>query len=120
MEKFLYFMEETDGEFNSLNDAFCPNVKRFRGFRASGTTTTLILDFDPTLGVADSNDTSLVGDSVLLTITANKQKEVMQAITQLINSAPHSDGFLVVSDDSNSVFAHADVTGCSITVTAEA
>ena len=120
MEKYLYFMQETDGLFNTLNDAFCPNVKKFKGFRSTGTTTTMIMDFDPVLGVADSNDTSLVGDSVLLTITANKQKEVMQAIIQLINGGPHSDGFLVIADDSNSVFAHADLTGCAVTVTAEA
>ena len=34
--------------------------------------------------------------------------------------SPTSDGFLVISGDSNSVFAHADITGCAITVTAAA
>jgi hypothetical protein len=120
MKKFMYFMEETDGEFDTLNDAFCPAVERFKGFRSTGTTTTLIMDFEPVLSVADSDDAAVVGDSVLLTITENKQKEVMQSIIQLINSGPHSDGFLVISDDSNSVFADSRITGCAVTVTAEA
>jgi len=43
----------------------------------------------------------------------------MEDILNLIHGT-HSDGFIVVADDSNSVYASAHITGCTITVTAEA
>ena len=39
-EKYLYFMEETDGAFDAANDAVCVPLSRLKGFRANGTTTT--------------------------------------------------------------------------------
>ena len=35
---------------------------------------------------------------------------VMQAVAQLINKHPHSDGIIVVADDVNSVYAHSAMT----------
>ena len=61
-------------------------------------------------------------DAVVLTVTANTQKAIIEKLVQMFNGAksPTSDGFLVISDDTNSVFAHPDITGCAITVTAAA
>ena len=120
-EKYLYFMEETDGLFNAANDAVCVPLSRLKGFRASGTTTTLIIELKPMLGYLSGDDVTLVADSILLTITANKQKEVIHDITSAINSARNIDKpMIVVSDDSNSVFASPYITGCANTITAEA
>ena len=59
--------------------------------------------------------------SILLTVTENKQKEVIHDITAAINSARNIDKtMIVVSDDSNSVFASPFITGCANTITAEA
>ena len=113
----LYFMEETDGAFDAAYDSYCPNVSRFRGFNSTGTTTTMQLQFDSSLG--EGADIAAC-DSVLLTITANKQKEVMQDIIAAINAHPNGDPFIVVSDDSNSVFASQYITGCAITLTSPA
>ena len=115
MEKFLYFMEETDGAFDAANDAMCRPISTFRGFGIIASTTTLELHFDSMLGTGA--DIAAV-DKAVLTVTANKQKEVMEAIADKI--AYGKDPFIVVSDDSNSIFIHPDVTGCSITVTAAA
>ena len=115
MEKFLYFMQETDGAFDSAQDAVCYPVSSFQGFSASGTTTTLLLHFSGILGQDED-----AYDVVTLTITENKQKEVMTAIAQAITGAkaPHSDGVIVVADDSNSVYADSRITACAIAATA--
>ena len=115
MEKFLYFMEQTDGAFDAAQDAVCYPVSSLQGFSADGTTTQLALHFSGVLGQDED-----AYDVVTLTITANKQKEVMTAIAQAITGAksPHSDGVIVVADDTNSVYADSRITGCAIAATA--
>ena len=122
--KFLYFMEETDGSFNAANDCVAIPVERFKGFTnksGSSAVNELTMEFDPMLGqVNENNDTSFTGDSVELTITDNKHKEVIEDILNLIHGT-HSDGFIVVADDSNSVYASKHIKACtSITITPEA
>jgi len=114
-EKFLYFMEETDGAFDAANDAMCRPVSEFRGFGIIASTTSLELHFNSMLGTGA--DIAAV-DKVVLTVTANKQKEIMDSIVQAINFA--KDPFIVVCDGSNSLFINSDVTACAITVTAAA
>jgi len=114
-------MEETDGLFNAPGDAMCIPLSRLKGFRANGTTTQLVIELKPMLGYLGGDDTTLVGDSVLLTIDTNKHKEVIHDITAAINSARNIDKpMIVISDDSNSVFASPYITGCANTITAEA
>ena len=119
----LYFMEETDGAFDAANDCVAIPVERFKGFRnvsATAAVNELTMEFDPMLGYSGAHDdATFVADSVELTITDNKHKEVMEDILNLIHGT-HSDGFIVISDDSNSVFASDYITGCAITITAEA
>lgn len=121
--RVLYFMEETDGAFDAANDCVAIPVERFKGFRnvsGSSAVNELTMEFDPMLGYSGSHDdTSFVADSVELTITDNKHKEVMEDILNLIHGT-HSDGFIVVADDSNSVYASPHITACTITITAEA
>ena len=121
--RVLYFMEETDGAFDAANDCVAIPVERFKGFRnvSAGTAVNeLTMEFDPMLGYSGAHDdATFVADSVALTITDNKHKEVMEDILNLIHGT-HSDGFIVVADDSNSVFASDYITGCAITITPEA
>ena len=120
MSKWLYFMEQTDSTFDTANDFVGYPLERFKGFRTTDTTE-LQMEFDPALGTVNENDdNSFVADTVGLTVTANKQKEAIQDIVAAINAHPNGDPFIVVADDSNSVFASQYITGCSITVTAEA
>ena len=121
--RMLYFMEETDGAFDAANDCVAIPVERFKGFTnksGSSAVNELTMEFDPMLGYSGSHDdATFVADSVELTIADNKHKEVMEAILNLIHGT-HSDGFIVVADDSNSVYASSHITGCAITITAEA
>ena len=123
--KMLYFMEETDGAFDAANDCMAVPVERFKGFRQAGTNVAqLTMEFDPMLGyaagdAAGSHDDTFVADSVILTITDNKHKEVMADILGLIHGT-HSDGFIVIADGSNSVFASPYITACAVTITTEA
>jgi hypothetical protein len=119
----LYFMEETDGAFDEANDCVAIPVERFKGFTnksGSSAVNELTMEFDPMLGYSGSHDdATFVADSVELTIADNKHKEVIEDILALIHGT-HSDGFIVIADDSNSVYASSHITGCAITITAEA
>ena len=122
--KFLYFMEETDGAFDAANDCVAIPVERFKGFTnvsGSSAVNELTLEFDPMLGmVEENNDTTFVADSVELEIDDNKHKEVIEDILALIHGT-HSDGFIVVADNSNSVYASKPIKACTgISITAEA
>ena len=122
--KFLYFMEETDGAFNEANDCVAIPVERFKGFTnvsGSSAVNELTLEFDPMLGqVNENDDTSFNGDRIVLEIQDNKHKEVIEDILALIRGV-HSDGFIVVADDTNSVYASNNIISCtSITITNEA
>lgn len=112
--KYLYFMEETDGAFDAANDAVCRPVSAFKGFGIVASTTTLEMHFDNLLENAGAHAGAI--DKVVLTVTANKQKEIIKTIVQAINHGKES--FIVISDDSNSAFISPDITGCAITVTA--
>jgi hypothetical protein len=120
-EKYLYFMDEADGLFNTAYDSLCVPLSRLKGFRANGTTTQLELELKPLLGYADSNDDTFTADHVTLTITENKQKEVIHDITAAINAARNIDKpMIAICDAANSVFASSHITGCATNVTAEA
>ena len=110
--KYLYFMEQTDGEFDAANDAVCRRVSDFAGFGITDTTT-LDLYFDGLLENSGGTD----HDKVALTITTNKHKEVMNTIVRAINNGG-GDDFIVVADDSNSEYVDSMITACAITVTA--
>ena len=122
--KFLYFMQETDGAFDVANDCVAIPVERFKGFTnvsGSSAVNELTLEFDPMLGqVNENNDNDFNGDRIVLEIQNNKHKEVIEDILALIHGT-HSDGFIVVADDTNSVYASNNIISCtSITITAEA
>ena len=53
-------------------------------------------------------------DLVTLTITTGKEMEVMKHLTKII-TGPGSGG-IVVADDIDSVYAHADITAMAFTV----
>tara|TARA_R110002050_G_scaffold78309_1_gene167183 strand:+ start:171 stop:497 length:327 start_codon:yes stop_codon:yes gene_type:complete len=77
---------------------------------------TVLLQFAP--GIHDPTGTDADADLVTLTVTADKQMDVFKAIAQAINGGPHSDGVVTVCDDVNSVFLHANILSCTITLNA--
>ena len=70
----------------------------------------LLLKFESALGTNPTEDKATV---VTLTITADKEKDVMIALAKKFNEPVYqSGGSFVVCDDVNSVFAHADILSC--------
>ena len=115
-------MDESDGLFNTAFDSLCVPLSRLKGFRANGTTTELEIELKALVGYGNSSDDdTFTADHVTLTITANKQKEVIADITAAINAARNIDKpLVVVCDAANSIFASDFITGCATNVTAEA
>ena len=110
-EKFLYFMQETDGEFDTAADAVALPSKAFTGFRsASNTTLELYFSASSEAASGDNDD----NDKIVLTITSKKHKDVIEDISRLLVQG--QDALIVVSDDANSIFCSEHISGCTITV----
>ena len=102
MEKFICFVSGTD-------DACMYPLRNLRGLAVTAESTILMTFNSFRNGTADNDR-----DTVTLTTTADKEKAVMEAIAQKINSHPHSDGFIVLADDVTSSYVHADLTSVAI------
>ena len=75
----------------------------------------LKLQFESSIGSGGTDGAS--SDIVTLTITADKEKDVMTAIARAINGQRNTDdGLLVVCDDVNSVFLHPNILSVAITL----
>ena len=103
-EKYLYFRTgaDEDADDGSDNSALYP-VSSFKGMHPTSDTAITML-FEPQIRVrgegANATGNWTNNDSVVLNVTAGKITEVMKTIVQAINGYTHSDGFLVVADDS--------------------
>jgi len=71
----------------------------------------LLMKFKSSVG----GGTGAEHDSVSLTITADKEKEVFNAIAKNI-ADPYGDSNLVIADDVNSVYINSNITACAITL----
>ena len=71
----------------------------------------LLMKFKSSVG----GGTGAEHDSVSLTITADKEKEVFNAIAKNITD-PYGDSNLVIADDVNSVYINSNITACAITL----
>ena len=108
MNKYLLIVDAAD-------DAAMFPVSGLRAITCAADATVL-LQFAP--GIHDPTGDDADADLVTLTITADKQKDVMVAIGQAINGGPHSDGVVTLCDDVNSVFLHPNILSCTITLNA--
>ena len=104
MEKFICFVSGTD-------DAAMYPVDALRGLAVTAESTILMTFTSFRNGTAD-----LDRDTVTLTCTADKEKDVMTAIAQAINATgpQYSDGFVLIADDVASSYVHADLTSIAI------
>mgnify|MGYP003681482775 FL=1 len=126
-EKFLYFQEAKSGGGSTVgaDDVAMYPLSLFLGFdtQAADTNgTTLNMRFKPMKRSSLVTDEGGVGeetDVVVLTVTANKQKSVMQAIIDKINEPLAKDGgFIIIADVPNSDFIHSDISSCTVTLRA--
>tara|TARA_R100000234_G_C4859094_1_gene118402 strand:+ start:172 stop:501 length:330 start_codon:yes stop_codon:yes gene_type:complete len=107
MEKFLMFIDDAD-------DAATYPASRLIGMTLASDGA-LLLRFESSIGSFGTDGAA--NDLVTLTITADKEKDVMSEIARAINGQRNTDdGLLVVCDDVNSVFLHPNILSCAITL----
>ena len=104
MEKFLYISDAAD-------DAYCAPLSSLVCMTIAADAT-ILMRFKGGISGAQVD----ANDLVTLTITADKEKAVFAGIVAAINAHPNGDPFVVICDDVNSVFAHADILSCTITL----
>ena len=69
--------------------------------------------------VGGTNDGSAASiDTVTLTVTADKEADVMKAIAQAANAPVIQGGVVTVADDVNSVYISSHITACAIALDA--
>ena len=121
MEKTLYFMETATDPFAAAADAGAFRESTFRGMHNTGTSSVILrMEFDSLLATPDSNDGSFVTDAVELTVNADTHKKVAHSIISALTSDAHKGSFVVIADDNNSLYIDSDITGCEISIAAEA
>tara|TARA_R100001377_G_scaffold83873_1_gene66211 strand:- start:618 stop:1013 length:396 start_codon:yes stop_codon:yes gene_type:complete len=117
--KYLYFNNAgTNGQIDAADDVVCYRASDFRGAVQNGTTRTEItLLFAPMFGELEvgSDLGANVSDTVVLTITTDKHKEVLTAIIDAINApiiaGGPGKGLIVVADDMNLKYLTSDISG---------
>jgi|TARA_Y100000114_G_C11497778_1_gene202862 hypothetical protein len=130
MEKYLYFNSNGTSAFDEANKCYCVPVSKFRGFNDNvGSTDNISMFFAPAEGNVDDAN---VSDIATLSITVNKQKEVIEAILAAIDApviSGHGKSMIVIADAPNSEFLSVDpdssgaavaITGVSLTIQAGA
>ena len=120
MEKYLYFNSNGTTAFDEANKCYCVPVSSFRGFNDDvGSTDNISMFFAPAEGNVDDAN---VSDIVTLNITANKQKEVIEAILAAIDApkvAGTGKSMIVIADAPNSEFLSVgpDSSGTAVAIT---
>ena len=102
MEKYLYFRAVTDQDSDDgSDDSLYIPAKRVTGLVPTSATV-LTIFFESVLNESGNmiEDLDVISDSVALTCTQGKVKEVMRTIVAAINSNKlYTDGIIVVADD---------------------
>ena len=117
MEKYLYFraVADQDADDGVADSVYIP-AKAVTGLVPTSTTV-LTIFFESVLNEAGNgtDDENVISDSIAITCTQGKVKEVMRTIVAAINSNHlYSDGVIVVADDVTTTYltstASADET----------
>jgi len=110
MDKYFYFrdvMDEIDDDDASAS-VVVP-VKNITGIGPSDSITRLNIWFKNLKNEA-------VNDYVTLTVTRGKMTEVMRGLVSLMNSGPHSDGFVVIADNCVTTTNASSIQGDDVAV----
>ena len=97
--KMLFFRTQADeADVDGIDDQLCIPASRLVSM-SPASTTTLDLLFRSVKNNDLSHNEQQTYDKVTLTVTQGDLQEVMDALVQLFNKGPHSNGFIVVADD---------------------
>jgi hypothetical protein len=113
--KFLYFNDAAD--FATANNMGCYPISAIKGFR-NVSATVLNLELAPLLSNSDSNDTTIVNDTLAMTIVSGTHKSVIESILNELTFG--SDVNVVVFDTISSKSITSNITSIALTVGAEA
>tara|TARA_R100000234_G_C4875556_1_gene125137 strand:- start:54 stop:443 length:390 start_codon:yes stop_codon:yes gene_type:complete len=120
MKKMLYFADGTAGA-NATTEAALISVDMVKSMEPiSGTVSNIYLNAEvqanhrDDVSTRDDSAGKIYYEYIAITHTADKFKEVAQAITQAMNTGPHTDGFIVIADALNSVFCSSLITDCQL------
>jgi len=113
-EKWLFFRSQADEANNDgIDDSVCLPASRLRTISPTSDTV-VTMYFDSVKSNTEAHETVTM-DSVALTVTQGDAFEVCNELVRYINSAPHSDGFIVIADDMTTT----DGTGSGLSPTAD-
>ena len=100
MEKYLYFRTVADeDDDDAAADTLALPARRIVAMAPSADTTITVWFESVNNMQTDGANELVLKDSAVITITAHRHKKVLQSIVRAINGGPHSDGFIVVADD---------------------
>ena len=100
MEKYLYFRTVADeDDDDAAADTLALPARRIVAMAPSADTTITVWFESVNNMQTDGANELVLKDSAVITITAHRHKKVLQEIVRSINGGPHSDGFIVVADD---------------------
>ena len=110
MKKFLYFSAGTPDGTASTEEVVCFPADQLSHMELS-TATSMRVYFNSN----QEQDLSGVDSAhAVLTITSGKHKEVMEALSGAVASANAiNTPFIVVADEENSTYFHANITACA-------
>ena len=121
MKRYLIFNEQSTAASvgDAAHDTACWPLDRFLGFtNLVGHATNQ--DIDMLFRSLSEPDNPAAADKVTFRITDNKHMDFMKAVVRKINSAPHSDGAIVIYDAATGVApdlpAGVSIEAFSITV----
>ena len=110
MKKFLYFSAGTPDGTASTEEVVCFPADQLSHMELA-TATSMRVYFNSN----QEQDLSGVDSAhAVLTITSGKHKEVMEALSGAVASANAiNNPFIVVADEENSTYLHANITACA-------
>lgn len=114
--KMLYFMNASDGNFNSNTstapDAVCYPLSKLKGFVAASTTTfDIFFDSAQAAGTDEANNTSGLDKLTFTISTADAHKAAFRDVAEVINKHLSKDnGFAVIVDAANSITPSDDIS----------
>jgi len=108
MEKFLYFRDAADTTF------YVPVTRMTKMETTNGTT--VVLTFLPGNNELNTTAGGLKDIVTITLVTADKEKELMQDITDAINGGPHGNGFILIADDVTGDFCSSHIASIATTL----
>ena len=110
MKKFLYFSAGTPDSTTATEEVVCFPADQLSHMELA--TATSMRDY---FNSNQEQDLSGVDSAhAVLTITSGKHKEVMEALSGAVASANAiNTPFIVVADEENSTYLHANITACA-------